>query len=101
VLRGAAELLEHARPIIYFECQESSLARQGETASDVWQALVRSGYCILAQRAGHLVAMDGVDESIVNYLAVPDLPRPAGELTVGGVELAAILDAWATRTSTG
>jgi FkbM family methyltransferase len=101
VLRGAAEFLGSSRPIIYFECQEASFARQGESASDLWRSLEQIGYCILAQRDGGLVAIGAVDESIVNYLAIPDVPRPKGELTVGGIELTAILDEWAIRTSTG
>jgi hypothetical protein len=99
VLRGAAGLLRQHRPIIYLECQVAHLARQGETADDVWDLLERAGYRLFASQAGGVVPMHAVDDRVVNYLAVPDLDGLADEEPLDPVAIVEILDAWAARTS--
>jgi FkbM family methyltransferase len=96
VLRGATDLLRSHRPIIYFECQATSLARQGETPDAVWTDLRQAGYRMFGDRSGRLEAMSTVDASIVNYLAIPDLP---GDAPLDATTLETVLDAWALRTT--
>jgi FkbM family methyltransferase len=96
VLRGAADLLRDLRPILYFECQASSLARQGETPEGVWDELRSAGYRMYGNRAGRFVPTSTVDASIVNYLAIPDLSEPE---PLDGTTMDAILGVWAARTS--
>lgn len=96
VLRGAIELLRTSRPIVYFECQAASLARQDETPEDVWADLRELGYAMFANRSGRFEPMSAVDASIVNYLAIPDL-RSSGPLDA--MTLKTVLDGWVERTT--
>lgn len=95
VLRGAVELLRRHRPILYFECQTTSLARHGATPAQVWDELRRSGYQIFANRSGRFEPVPAVDASTANYLAIPDL---GGDEPVEA-PLDAIVAAWAARTT--
>ncbi len=101
VLRGASELLRLHRPILYFECQAASLARQGETPEDVWAELGRAGYRMFGNRAGRFVPMDGVETEIVNYLGIPDLTAADAAEPLDATAIDAILDSWAARTRPG
>ena len=98
VLRGAVDLLWNCRPIIYFECQATSLARHGETPEDVWADLRQAGYRIYANRSGRFGAMAAADASVVNYLAIPDL---LGDEPLDARTTESVLNAWASRTSGG
>lgn len=98
VLRGAAELLRRYRPILYFECQAASLARQGETPAGVWRELARAGYQIFGNRAGRFVPMPRVETEIVNYLGIPDLAATKAAEPLDAAAIGAILDARAART---
>jgi FkbM family methyltransferase len=93
VLRGAVGLLRDHRPIIYFECQATSLARHGETPEGVWGILRQSGYRFYANRIGRFEPVTEVDPSVVNYLAIPDPDRASDAVT-----METALDAWATPT---
>ena len=99
VLRGAAQLLRRHRPVIYFECQVESLARQGETPDGIWDQLEGAGYHVLANRAGTFVPMSGVDGEVVNYLAVPDLTGADRQGPLERASIEARLDTWAARTA--
>jgi FkbM family methyltransferase len=96
VIRGAAELLRTRRPILYFECQAASLARQGETPERVWDDLRLAGYRMYANRAGRFEPTPAVDASVVNYLAIPE--RPSEEF-IDARSMDSLLDDWAARTS--
>jgi FkbM family methyltransferase len=99
VLRGADALLRRYRPIIYFECQVASLARQGQTADEVWDELAQAGYGLFASAAGELVPMHAVDDRVVNYFGIPDLDGLGKDKPLDAVAIGAILNAWAARTS--
>jgi hypothetical protein len=99
VLRGADRLLREHRPIIYFECQVAPLARQGQTADEVWDNLAQAGYGLFASEAGELIPMQSVDDRVVNYFGIPDLDDPGKNIRLDAVAIGAILDAWAARTS--
>ena len=95
VLGGAIDLLRNHRPIVYFECQASSLARQGETPESVWAIFREARYRIFANQSGRFQPVTAVVASIVNYLAIPD-DQAAGsfdEMSIGP-----LLDAWAGAT---
>jgi len=104
VLRGAAGLLGRHRPVIYFECQSASAARQGETPRGVWDELERAGYQVFAKLPAGFVRVAQVHPDVANYLAIPDLPvrRPDeldDNLPMDAAALIAILDSWATRAA--
>ncbi len=96
VIRGAAALLRTKGPIVYFECQVASLARQGETPDAVWADLLHAGYRMYANRSGRFEPVSAADPTIVNYLAIPELPVDA---VVDTTSMTGILDDWASRTS--
>jgi FkbM family methyltransferase len=98
VLRGAADLLRRHRPILYFECQTASLARQGETPEGVWADLGKAGYHMFGNRAGRFVRLPGVDVEIVNYLGIPDLAATDLVDLLDATALDRTLHAWAART---
>jgi FkbM family methyltransferase len=98
VIRGAAALLRAEHPIVYFECQASSLARQGETPDGVWADLRHVGYRMYADRSGRFEPVSAADPTVVNYLAIPGLPVDA---VFDASSMAGILDDWAARTSDG
>jgi FkbM family methyltransferase len=99
VLRGADELLRQHRPIIYLECQVAHLARQGETADEVWALLALAGYRLFASTPDGLVPMRAVDDRVINYLAIPDLDGRDDDERLDPLAIGEILDAWAARTS--
>jgi len=96
VFRGARGLLERHRPMLYFECQAASLARQGETPESIWGDLGRAGYRMFGVRAGRLVPMSEATGEIINYFAIPDVGADLPEPLDTAVE--AMLNAWAERT---
>jgi FkbM family methyltransferase len=98
VLRGAAELLRQHRPILYFECQAASLARQGETPEGVWGELRQAGYQIFGSQAGSFVPMSRADTDVVNYLGIPDLAATDDIPPLDSAAINVILDTWAART---
>ena len=98
VLRGSTALLGRDRPILYFECQAGSLARQGETPEGVWGELEDAGYRIFGNYGRGFVPMQGIEPGIVNYLAIPDLAAGDNLELLIGAEADRILDAWAART---
>ena len=57
--------------MIYFECQNWALERIGVSAGSMWATLKGAGYAIAAERNGAFEVLDGIDESIVSYFAVP------------------------------
>jgi hypothetical protein len=79
VLRGARDLLHRQRPIVYFECQRSSLTRIGETEDDVLSVLAEAGYTIHVIGSGGLARVDTISTEVVNYLALPDVASPRDE----------------------
>jgi hypothetical protein len=101
VLRGAARLLDHHRPVIYLECQASLLARHGETPARVWDVLREAGYRCFAVRAGVLVPLRRAEPDTVNYVCLPEIDADdeAAPLDLGALE--AVLDAWASQTQAG
>ncbi len=99
VLRGAAGLLRRHRPVIYFECQTRSAARQGETPEGVWDELGQAGYRIFANGAGRFVPVDRIQPEAANYLAIPGLDGVDGDQPLDAAAIIAIIDRWATRGS--
>lgn len=71
VLRGAIEVIRAHRPVIYFECQASTLERQGDRPDELWSLLVDAGYRLYANRVGRFARARRVDDDVVNYLAIP------------------------------
>jgi FkbM family methyltransferase len=97
VLRGAADLLERYRPIVYLECQAVSLARQGETPADLWNLLEHAGYRLFGSREGQLVPMRQAETEVANYLALPDMPTSDADEPFDRAALDAIIRSWAVR----
>ena len=99
VLRGAAALLRHHRPVIYFECQTSLLARQGETPADVWNELGRAGYRIFVNRASRFVPVDEIQPDAANYLAIPTVDVVERDFPMDAASIIGTIGRWATRGS--
>jgi Methyltransferase FkbM domain len=96
VLRGAASLLRHHRPVIYFECQVGTAARQGEASDRVWVLLEQAGYRIWANQGCQFIPVDRMQPQIVNYLAVPDWSEFDRTRPLDAAAVIAIIDRWAT-----
>jgi hypothetical protein len=89
-------LLRRHRPILYFECQALSLARQGETPEAVWSELDRAGYRTFARQDDGFVVVTGLRPGVVNYLGIPDLPTTVGE-RFDHAALVAAVETWSAR----
>lgn len=97
VLRGAAGLVDRHRPVIYFECQNQSAVRQGETPDGLWAQLGEAGYRIFATGSGAFVPVDRVQPEVTNYLAIPGVAGSGGDQALDAAAIIAIIDGWATR----
>jgi FkbM family methyltransferase len=99
VLRGAAGLLARHTPVVYFECQASSAARQGETPQGVWRELERAGYRIFATSSAGFVRVAQVQPDVANYLAIPGENEVEGDQPLDAAALIAIVGRWASRAT--
>jgi FkbM family methyltransferase len=99
VLRGAAGLLRHHRPVVYFECQTHSAARQGETPDGVWDELGKVGYQIFGNRASRFISVGSIQPDIANYLAIPRIDDFEENQPLDALAIIAIIERWATRGS--
>jgi FkbM family methyltransferase len=71
VLRGSLEVLARHRPVVFFECVESHLARAGHSAQELWRLFHEIGYVILRPDVGRFRRVAAPNAETANYLAVP------------------------------
>lgn len=95
VLRGAVGVLRRHRPVIYFECEAHSTARQGETPEGVWSAFGEAGYWIFANLEGWFVQVDRIQAGVVNYIAIPALNEFVNDQPLSVAAMIAVIGRWA------